>query len=102
MRSSAPDGRAGGRPPKRPATPFAADRHRREPGAYRLAGGGDNIIFTACYDPWYRQKMNISRGGLFAYVDWFFRDAYGLKFFIPLEFSLAPQDFGLLRFNDEK
>ena len=58
--------------------------------------------FTAYFDPWYRQKMNISRGGLFTYFDWFFRDVYGLKFFIPKEFSLALQNMGLLRYNDER
>jgi len=58
--------------------------------------------FTAYFDPWYRQKMNISRGGLFTFFDWFFRDVYGLKFFIPREFSLALQNMGLLRYNDER
>jgi hypothetical protein len=58
--------------------------------------------FTGYFDPWQRLKMNISRGGLFTYFDWFFRDVYGLKFFIPEEFSLALQNFGLLRYNDEK
>jgi hypothetical protein len=57
---------------------------------------------TACFDPWTRQKMNVSRGGLFVYLDWFFRDAYGLKFKIPPDFSLALQHLGLLRFNDER
>lgn len=58
--------------------------------------------FTAYYDPWHRQKMHISRGGLFSYFDWFFRDVYRLKFFIPKEFSLALHNMGLLRYNDEK
>ncbi|MFZ7128405.1 MAG: hypothetical protein ACOWWM_19800 [Desulfobacterales bacterium] len=58
--------------------------------------------FTAYFDPWHRQKMNISRGGLFTYFDWFLRDEYGLKFFIPKEFSIALQNLGLLRYNDEK
>jgi hypothetical protein len=58
--------------------------------------------FTALFDPWYRQKMNISRGGLFAYFDCFFRDVYGLKFFIPEKFPSALQELGLLRYNDER
>jgi hypothetical protein len=58
--------------------------------------------FTACFDPWHRWKMNISRGGLFTYFDWFFRDVFGLKFFIPEEFSRSLQDMGLLRQNDER
>jgi hypothetical protein len=58
--------------------------------------------FTACFDPWYQQKMNISKGGLLTYFDWFFRDIYGLKFFIPQDFSLTLHNFGLLRYNDEK
>jgi hypothetical protein len=58
--------------------------------------------FTAYFDPWYRQKMNISRGGLFAYFDCFFRDVYGAKFFIPEKFCLALQNLGLLRYNDER
>ncbi len=58
--------------------------------------------FTAYYDPWQRQKLNISRGGLFTWFDWFFRDSYGLKFFIPDEFTRQLQDLGLLRYNDEK
>jgi len=58
--------------------------------------------FTAYFDPWHRRKMNISRGGLFAYFDWFFRDVYGHTFFIPEEFSRYLQDMGLLRSNDER
>lgn len=58
--------------------------------------------FTAYFDPWHRRTMNISRGGLFTYFDWFFRDVYGLKFFIPEEFSRALHDMGLLRWNDER
>jgi len=58
--------------------------------------------FTAYFDPWHQQKLNISRGGLFTYFDWFFRDMYGLKFFIPDEFPLALHNMGLLRYNDEK
>jgi hypothetical protein len=58
--------------------------------------------FTACFDPWHRWKMNINRGGLFTYFDWFFRDVYGLKFIIPEEFALSLQDMGLLRRNDER
>jgi len=58
--------------------------------------------FTAYFDPWHRGRMNISRGGLFAYFDWFFRDVYGLKFFIPEEFPRALHDMGLLRWNDER
>jgi hypothetical protein len=58
--------------------------------------------FTAYFDPWHHQKMNISKGGLFAYFDRFFRDCYGLKFFIPGEFPRKLQSLGLLRYNDEK
>ena len=58
--------------------------------------------FTAYFDPWHRRKMNISRGGLFTYFDWFFRDVYGLKFIIPEDFSRSLQDMGLLRWNDER
>jgi hypothetical protein len=58
--------------------------------------------FTAYFDPWHLATMNISRGGLFTYFDWFFRDVYGLKFFIPEEFSRALHDMGLLRWNDER
>lgn len=58
--------------------------------------------FTAYFDPWHCQKMNISRGGLFTYFDWFFRDVYGLKFFIPEAFSHSLHDMGLLRWNDER
>ena len=58
--------------------------------------------FTAYFDPWHHQKMNISGGGLFTYFDWFFRDVYGLKFFIPEEFCRSLQDMGLLRWNDER
>lgn len=54
------------------------------------------------FDPWHCQKMNISRGGLLTYFDWFYRDVYSLKFFIPDTFSLALQDMGLLRYNDER
>ena len=58
--------------------------------------------YTAYFDPWHQQKMNISRCGLLTYFDWFFRDVYGLKFFIPQLFSLSLQDMGLLRYNDER
>lgn len=58
--------------------------------------------YTSYFDPWHCQKMNISRGGLLTYFDWFFRDVYGLKFFIPDTFSFALQDMGLLRYNDER
>ena len=58
--------------------------------------------FTAYFDPWHHQKMNIGRGGLFTYFDWFFRDVYGLKFFIPEEFCRSLHDMGLLRWNDER
>jgi len=58
--------------------------------------------YTAYFDPWCCQKMNISKGGLFTYFDWFFRDNYGLKFFIPDEFIRGLQDIGLLRYNDER
>ncbi len=57
---------------------------------------------TAYFDPWHCQKMNISRGELFTYFDWFLRDVYGLKSFIPQSFSLALQNMGLLRYNDER
>ncbi|GAB6173740.1 hypothetical protein JCM15765_32180 [Paradesulfitobacterium aromaticivorans] len=58
--------------------------------------------YTACYDPWNCQKMNISKGRLFPFVDWFFRDVYGLKFLIPQPFAEALHNIGLLRYNDEK
>ncbi len=58
--------------------------------------------YTAYYDPWHRQKTNISKGGLFPYFDWFFRDEFGSKFFIPAEFSGNLQRIGLLRYNDER
>jgi len=58
--------------------------------------------YTAYFDPWHCQKMNISRGELFTYFDWFLRDVYGLKSFIPQSFSLALQNMGLLRYNDER
>ncbi|HHU17428.1 MAG TPA: hypothetical protein GXZ70_04290 [Clostridiales bacterium] len=58
--------------------------------------------YTSYYDPWHCQKMNISRGSLLTYFDWFYRDVYGLKFFIPDTFSLALQNMGLLRYNDER
>lgn len=58
--------------------------------------------YTSYYDPWHCQKMNISRGSLFTYFDWFFRDIYGLKFFIPETFSYSLQNMGLLRYNDER
>jgi hypothetical protein len=57
---------------------------------------------TAYFDPWHLQKMNISRGELFTYFDWFLRDIYGVKSFIPQPFSLALQNMGLLRYNDER
>src|SRR5680860_934047 len=57
--------------------------------------------FTAYLDPWHCRTMNISRGGLFTYFAWFFRDVYGLKFYIPEEFSRSLQSMGLLRWNDE-
>lgn len=57
---------------------------------------------TAYFDPWFRQKMNVSKGGLFTYFDWYFRDTYGLKFIIPRDFITTLQNFGLLRYNDEK
>ena len=50
--------------------------------------------FTAYFDPWYRQKMNVSQGGLFAYFDCFFRDVYGIKIFIPEKFSSCFTKFG--------
>jgi len=58
--------------------------------------------FTAYFDPWHRRTMNISRGGLFTYFDWFFRDVYGLKFSIPEEFARSLHNMGLLRRNDER
>lgn len=58
--------------------------------------------YTAYFDPWHQQKLNISKGGLFTWFDWFLRDRYGLKFYIPEEFSNELQDLGLLRYNDEK
>ena len=57
---------------------------------------------TACYDPWNSCKMNISKGGLFTYFDWFFRDMHRGKFLIPNAFTQALLDMGLLRYNDEK
>ncbi|MCL1981907.1 MAG: hypothetical protein FWG53_02285 [Clostridiales bacterium] len=57
---------------------------------------------TACYDPWNNCKLNISKGGLFTYFDWYLRDAYGSKFSIPGTFSQALFDMGLLRYNDER
>jgi len=46
--------------------------------------------------------MNISKGGLFAWVDWYFRDIHKGRFMIPGAFSQVLMDLGLMRYNDEK
>lgn len=79
--------------------PFAAQNWQRMFLYYKYP---EFRNLTAYYDPWHRQKLNISKGGLFTHFDWFFRDSYGLKFFIPEEFAEMLQDLGLLRYNDEK
>lgn len=57
--------------------------------------------YTSYFDPWHCQKMSISKGRLLTYYDWFLRDVYGRKCFIPETFSLALKNMGLLRYNDE-
>lgn len=79
--------------------PFAAQGWEKMAGYYRYPEFRNH---TAYYDPWNCQKMNISRGGLFAFFDWFFRDVFRQKFFIPESFALALNDMGLLRLNDER
>lgn len=79
--------------------PFAAQNWQRMFSYYRYP---EFRNFTAYYDPWYHQKMNISKGGLFSYFDWFFRDIYHLKFTIPDEFTKELQNQSLIRYNDEK
>ena len=68
-------------------------------GYYEYPSFRDHI---ACYDPWNFYKINISKGGLFTYFDWHFRDTYKSKFWIPDAFSRALFDMGLMRYNDEK
>ncbi|MDD3168888.1 MAG: hypothetical protein PHC91_05420 [Eubacteriales bacterium] len=79
--------------------PFAAQNWQKMLHYYGYPAFRNN---TAYYDPWHHQKMNISKGGLFSYFDWFFRDRYGSKFFIPDEFPCKLHSIGLLRYNDEK
>ena len=57
--------------------------------------------YTAYFDPWNFQKMNISKGNLFIYFDRFLRDVFRKKFIIPETFKEALNDMGLLKFNDE-
>ncbi|MGI6413191.1 MAG: hypothetical protein ACOXZ5_06020 [Syntrophomonadaceae bacterium] len=58
--------------------------------------------YIAYYDPWNQQKMNISKGRLLSFVDWFYRDVHGLKFNIPPSFAEGLHHLGLLRYNDER
>lgn len=79
--------------------PFAAQNWQQMMRYYAYQ---DFRNHTAYFDPWNRQKMNISKTGLFTYFDWFFRDIYGMKLIIPYEFSRSLQGLGLLRINDEE
>lgn len=79
--------------------PFAAQNWQQMMRYYAYP---DFRNHTAYFDPWNRQKMNISKTGLFTYFDWFFRDIYRIKLIIPYEFSRSLQGLGLLRINDEE
>ena len=79
--------------------PFAAQGWETMQKYYAYPQFRNHIAY---FDPWNRQKMNISKGGLISYIDWFFRDVYGQKFLIPQPFAEGLHDMSLLRFNDEK
>lgn len=78
--------------------PFAAQQWESLYPYYEYPDFRDH---TACFDPWSQRKMNISKGGLFTYCDWFFRDVYGQRFMIEDDFKKTLHDTGLLRYDDE-
>lgn len=57
--------------------------------------------WIAFFDPWNGQKMNICKGGLLSYMDWFMRDVYSRKFLIPGDFREMLHENRLLRYDDE-
>ena len=54
------------------------------------------------YDPWRREKVNLCKGSLPVYIDWFMRDRFESKFSIPPDFCDALHNLGLMRYNDER
>lgn len=57
--------------------------------------------WVALFDPWSCRKLNISKGNLSGFMDWFFRDAFQKRFYVPETFPDAIHSLGLLRFDDE-
>lgn len=56
---------------------------------------------VALYDPWSMQKMNLCRGKVHVYIDWFYRDELDGRLYIPEEFCEELHDRGMLRYDDE-
>lgn len=57
--------------------------------------------YVALCDPWAQEKMNLCKGSLPVYLDWFYRDRFRGKLHISPLFCEALHDMGLMRYNDE-